>query len=429
MSGLDTWDSILATFSNVFTIPSFSIFIRMATAWALCPGRRTVTRVYQLAEPLMGRAHDAYHRFLREGAWTMTELWRHLLLVLVASHARNGSIPLDLDDTLFHKSGRKVDGASWWRDAVASTGQKVVHAFGLNLVVLTLRVDPPWGGEPLGLPVNMRLHRKGEAGLLVLAEQMLRQVTDWLPDRCIDLCADGFFAPLAGLRLPRVHITSRMRRDAALYDMPPKRRKGQRGRPRKKGRRLPTPEKMANARVGWREVTTEERGKTRTRLVLVKRVLWYRVLKDTPVLLVICRDPEGIERDDFFFTTNLDATAEQVVSRYSGRWSIEDTFMNTKQLLGGQNPQCWKDAGPERAAAFALWLYAIIWHWYLVAVGTRRSWIPLPWYTTKSTPSFADALAALRRALWRRRIFAGSAPRPLSPKMARVLIDVLAMAS
>lgn len=42
---------------------------------------------------------------------------------------------------------------------------------------------------------------------------------------------------------------------------------------------------------------------------------------------------------------------DQVASIYAGRWSIEDTFRNTKQLLGGEDPQSWKCQGPERGAA------------------------------------------------------------------------------
>ena len=129
--------------------------------WALCPGRRSITRIYPLAEPAGKRAHDAYHRFFRAGAWCMAQLWRRLAVLLVEALYPTGLIPLAVDDTAFHKTGRKIQGDSWWRDAVRSTGGKVVHCFGLNLVVITLLVQPPWGGEPLGLPINLRLHRKG----------------------------------------------------------------------------------------------------------------------------------------------------------------------------------------------------------------------------------------------------------------------------
>src|SRR4030043_1794082 len=90
-----------------------------------------------------------------------------------------GTVWMDMDDTLFHRPGRKVEGAGWWRDALRSTASHLVHCWGLNLVVLTLRVIPPWGGEPLGLPINMRLHRKDGPGLIELATPMLQGVKGW----------------------------------------------------------------------------------------------------------------------------------------------------------------------------------------------------------------------------------------------------------
>ncbi len=424
-----SWEAILASLAPVFSAPSYRIFVRLCCAWVLCPGRRTVTRLYQLAEPEGKKAHDAYHRFLRAGAWSLSALWRLTALLLVAALRPEGPIPLDLDDTLFHKSGRRIEDASWWRDAVSSTGQKVVHAFGLNLLVLTLRVHPPWGGEPLGLPVNMRLHRKGGSSLLELAAEVVDETTSWFPGREFRLCADGFFSSLASYRLERVSFTSRLRKDAALFNLPPERKQGQRGRPRKRGERLPNPEEMAQSRVGWRKVTTEERGKARERLVISREVLWYKVCPDRPVLLVISRAAQGKERDDYFFTTDLSSSPCEVVSCYAGRWSIEDTFRSVKQYLGGQDPQTWRGKGPERAAAFSFVLYSVIWLFYIQTQGVEKTWIPLPWYTKKTTPSFVDALAALRRLLWRQRIFINSESPSLLPEIAEGLIGVLSRAA
>ena len=428
--GAQTWLLLLATFQYMFTGPSYEIFIQLATAWTLCPGRRVITRIYQIAEPLGHRAHDAYHRFFSDGAWNLAMLWKLLAKLSIDRLCRAGAIELSLDDTAFHKSGRKVDGAGWWRDAVRSTGQKVVHCFGLNLVVLTYCYTPAWGGEPLGLPIDMRLHRKGGASLLQLAEEMIGEVAGWFPEREFALCADGFYAPLAGASLPRTSLTSRMRRDAAIYQpLPPARGRRQRGRPRKKGQRLPTPAGLAAKEKSWRSLSVNIRGHVKTRRVAVHDVVWYAVCPDKPVRLVLCRDPEGKEEDDFFFTTDLEATAREVIERYGSRWSIEDTFKNTKQLLGAQDPQLWKPLGPERAAAFSLWLYSMIWLHYIQTRGAKPSWIPLPWYPQKKTPSFADALASLRRALWRERIFSNSENRPLPRKMIDTLVEALAYAA
>jgi len=405
------------------------VFTRLAVGWVLCPGRHTLTRVYPLAEPQSHKAHDAYHRFFRAGAWCMAQLWERLARRLVERFRPRGVIPLTLDDTTFHKTGRKMDGAGWWRDAVRSTGQKVVHCFGLNLVVLCVRIDPPWGGEPLSLPINARLHRKGEETLLDQGEAMMREVAGWFPGRRLHLSADGFYATLAGRALPNAHLTSRMRSDAAIFSAPPTRRPHQKGRSRKKGRRLPTPKELAQRKQGWKSATVVMRGKPQVRLLLTCDVLWYAVSPKALVRLVISRDPEGHEEDDFLFTTDLNATPESVVSDYAGRWSIEDTFRNVKQYLGGKDPQCWKGSGPERAAAFSFWIYSAVWLWYLETQKARRSWIPLPWYPQKATPSFADALACLRRALWRERLFVNSEKNPLPSKIATTLINVLAMAA
>ena len=92
------------------------------------------------------------------------------------------------------------------------------------------------------------------------------------------------------------------------------------------------------------------------------------------------------------------------LSRYAGRWSIEVCFRDVKQHLGGQNPQSWKRQGPQRAACLSLWLHAMTWCWYLIEHPAGDTWIPKPWYPRKATPSFLDALAALRRTLWHQRI-------------------------
>ena len=60
---------------------------------------------------------------------------------------------------------------------------RVVYAWGLNLVIITLRVTPPWGGCPLGLPITMRVHRKGGPTTVELAALMIREIADWLPGR------------------------------------------------------------------------------------------------------------------------------------------------------------------------------------------------------------------------------------------------------
>jgi hypothetical protein len=424
---VSAWDQLLFIFFPVFTQPTAQTFARLCAAWVLATGRHTITGIYGFVDPKEDRTHDTYHDFFH-AAWSLIDLWRTWAIYVVSRFYPSGYVPIDLDDTLFHKSGRKVDGAGWWRDAVRSTCSKVVHVWGLNLVVLTVRIVAPWGGEPIGIPIHMRLHRKRGPSLIELAEAMVTDLAGWLPERAFTLCADGFYASLAGRDIPRTRLVSRMRRDAAIYALPAASRPGKRGRKPKKGPRLSTPQVMASHVRRWKAITVNERGRSRQRLVYSRVVLWYGV-SHAPMRLVIVRDPEGREPDDFFFTTDLGMTEAQVIEAYAGRWSIEDTFRNTKQAVGGQEPQVWKEGGPERAAAFSLLLHGIVWVWYVH--GGHRS-APLrvtPWYTHKERPSFQDAISALRRTLWRSRLFPKFGRRTAPAGIIETLLEAASRAA
>ena len=112
-----------------------------------------------------------------------------------------------------------------------------------------------------------------------------------------------------------------MRRDAALYEAAPK-KTGKAGRPRKKGKRLLSPAVMAAKLrdAAFTSVTVEWRGGTKDLLVWSRPVLWYTVDKEHLVQPVIVRDPTRRMHDDFFVTTDLDASPAWVTSHYAGRW-------------------------------------------------------------------------------------------------------------
>src|SRR5664279_2824747 len=161
--GVTGFVALLDLARGVFRAPSFAIFTDLVTGWVCAPGRRTITNMITVADPVGRRAHDAYHRFVRDGAWSMNQLWQSLATHLVGRFCPTGVVEIACDDTLFHREGRKVEGAGTFRDAVRSTIGRVVYARGLNLVVITLTVHPPWGGCPIAVPVNVRAHKKHDA--------------------------------------------------------------------------------------------------------------------------------------------------------------------------------------------------------------------------------------------------------------------------
>lgn len=105
------WTALLELTRTCFRAPSFALFTDLLFGWVCAPGRRTITTMIAVADPDGRRAHDAYHRFVRDGAWAMSGLWRVLAVHAITRFAPTEVVMLDVDDTLFHKAGRNVEGA------------------------------------------------------------------------------------------------------------------------------------------------------------------------------------------------------------------------------------------------------------------------------------------------------------------------------
>ena len=454
---------ILHFSASIRTAPSAESFATLILGWILANGPRTLGGVIRAAGPYARKSHDAYQNFFSKSEWSMDDLWRALFVLLVRvflTHCKPGeqtappTIWLAGDDTLSKHCGRKIWGAGLYRDAVRSSKKHTAYAWGLNWVVLAMVVRVPLLKERfIALPVLARLNAKidkepaspaREKGTkskakgkgskkkktsVTIMEEMIRTVAAWLPEARFRFCGDGAYACLAG-RLPKnVETVSRIRRDAALYALPPKRRKKGPGRPAKKGRRLPTPTQMASqAATRWKRVQIDLYGQVVERQIYACKALWYEVCSDRPVRIVLVRDPQGKSDDAFFFTTDLDMTPEEIVYCYTGRWAIEVVFRETKQYLGMDQPQARKKKAVERITPFCLWLNSVIKLWFVQESRQGRPTLPQtdPWYPHKDTISFQDMLGAIRLCFWRNCIFAGSTSRDEQRKIDDFLATSLA---
>lgn len=152
--------------------------------------------------------------------------------------------------------------AAHYRDPVRSTAVVVAFVAGLSLICLALLIRPPWGEMPLALPLGVRLYRKQGPTHLEPAAAMGGEVAAWFPERRFRVVADGASSALAQAGLPRTVLVSRIRRSAELYEpVVAPRLSGRRGRPRKRGQRLPSPCQMAQQTgLPWRRGQLEARG-------------------------------------------------------------------------------------------------------------------------------------------------------------------------
>ena len=230
---------------------------------------------------------------------------------------------------------------------------------------------------------------------------MLTLLARWAGARSVYVVADSLYAgrTLLEQRPATVHVISRLRMDAALWTPPPARRKGQIGRPRRRGVRLPTPTALAGASRRWRAVTVTIYGRTVTAQVMVCRALWYVALRTQPVRIVVVRDPTGKRKDEAFFCTDVAVDVAFILETYARRWTLEVTFHDAKQYLGFEDAQSQTVGAVLRTAPLAGIVYdlVLLWAARCTRVGHPVAAVTRPWYRTKAGPSFLDLLTALRQ--------------------------------
>ena len=75
--------------------------------------------------------------------------------------------------------------------------------------------------------------------------------------------------------------------------------------------------------------------------------------------------------------------------------------LNAKQMMGLEDPSNRTKLAVERTAPTGLALYGLTLVWFHLEGHRSLSFPDRPWYPGKEEPSYADILAALRRASWR----------------------------
>jgi hypothetical protein len=229
-----------------------------------------------------------------------------------------------------------------------------------------------------------------------LAVQMLEVLCGRFKHRRFHAVGDSSYGGKSVLcKLPaNCELTSRLTMNARLYDAPPPRTPGRRGgRPRKRGARLPTPQQMLTGRC--RHLTLDIYGR-KDKSRIAECVARCYAAPHRPLKVVAVEPLTGGRKNQAFFSTCADDTAEAVLTRYAGRWSMEVTFHDAKGHLGFEQPQGWTQRAVQRTAPVAMLLYSLVVLWF--SREGRRHYQPLhrPWYIGKTQASFADMLATLR---------------------------------
>ena len=142
-----------------------------------------------------------------------------------------------------------------------------------------------------------------------------------------------------------------------------------------------------------------------------------------PIRWVLVRDPKGELEPQALLATDLDARPCDILSWFVCRWQVEVTFEETRAHLGIETQRQWSDKAILRTTPVLLGLFSIVTLWTHDLSKSRKikpktaAWYP------KAVLTFSDAIAVVRREIWRHQISFISRPRRDTIEIPRHIWD------
>jgi hypothetical protein len=432
--------TVMGAFASLFSRRVFAHAKLLLVGAILAPGTRPVTAVLRV----LGRSAEAhfqnYHRVLTRAQWSALDASRRLLRLLLDAFVPEGPVVMGIDATMARRRGARITAQGIYRDPVRSSHAHVVKASGLRWVCLTVLARIPWADRVWALPFLTvlapserydQVQGRSPQSLLERARQMVRLVRRWVPTRELVVVGDSTDAALEWLDAVRASacVVTRLRLDAALYAPAPPRKPKQNGRPRKKGRRLPTLAHLVEApTTPWPLVTVAPWYGPRARRVHIASAtaVWYHSgLPPVPIRWVLIGEPVGTVEPQAWLATKLDLDPVTSLTWFLQRWQLETTFEEARAHLGLETPRPWNDRSVSRTTPTLFGLDSIITLAAAHLIGDQS--VPVratAWYP-KQQATFSDTIALVRRSLWGADHFSASSPPPEIVKIPRALFERL----
>ncbi|MCG8584620.1 MAG: transposase [Pirellulales bacterium] len=225
-----------------------------------------------------------------------------------------------------------------------------------------------------------------------------------------------------------VTIVGRLRWDAALRDLPPKLKKGQRrgrGRPRKYGKNRLSLAKRAGQTRGWQTTACTVYGKTTIKTY--KTFLATYAPVGGVIRVVIVKEDHGWYA---FFCTDPDASVQEILEAFADRATIEQDFHDVKEVWGSGQQQLRNIWSNLAAYNLNLWMHTLVelWAWNKshehLADRTDS-----PWDDADRRPSHANRRQALRHWILQNELSNIARTSPLPRKIIQLTQRLMALAA
>ena len=198
-------------------------------------------------------------------------------------------------------------------------------------------------------------------------------------------------------------IVGRLRKDAALRDLPPKLKKGQRrgrGQPRKHGKNKLSLAKRAGQRRGWQTTACTVYGRATTKTY--KTFLATYAPIGGVIRVVLVTEDHGWYA---FFCTDPNASVQEILEAFADRATIEQDFHDVKEVWGSGQQQLRNIWSNLAAYNLNLWMHTLVelWAWdksHEQLADRSNS----PWDDAERRPSHANRRTALRSHILRQQL-------------------------
>lgn len=201
---------------------------------------------------------------------------------------------------------------------------------------------------------------------------------------------------------------------------------GGKGRPRKKGTRLPTPQALfEDPKTPWirRTLPWYDHHEREVEIFSATAVWYHSGLPTVPLRYVLIRDVAGPFAPQALLCTDLALPPEHILAFFMRRWQMEPTFQHVRTHLGVETQRQWSDKAIARTTPVLMGLFSLVTllaNALIVKDGVRLR--QSAWYA-KSRPTFSDALALVRTRLWHSRTFHTSDDQADMVKVPRLLLE------
>jgi len=381
-----------------FTKPSFKHFKVVLSAILIGGPKKTLTSGIRLHD--LGCHFSNIHRFVSYYKWDVTQVAFSLFYFMRKLLNISKDLVFALDDTLVPKYGKKIFGRGCHFDH-ASKPNRSRYIWGHNWVVLGLLYHWDIFSKWICFPLLSRLFIPEsviEDGTLFesrisIAVDMVKQIHNHLK-QSFTLVADGLYAKKALVRCcieKGITFISRLRCDAALYELVKSSKPKGRGRPRKYGKRLIIPKKPGNNTKGFQTIRLKLYGELQEITYKSVIAIWKPAGAPIKVFIVQFNDSKSFT---YFFSTDLSITAKQALILVAARWSIETLFSDLKEHLGMKDWQVRIEGSVVRSVPLTCIATSLLMLWSQQQANQRAPdlWDIQPWVTQKSSPSLYDVI-------------------------------------